>query len=75
MRAFERRDDEHVALGRAYGAFKRQFTLTHHPDDAKLTADLANGVLTVRIPKHPAAKARKITIGGGPDSGASALSG
>ncbi len=30
-----------------------------------MTADLADGVLTVRVPKLPKAKPRRIEIGGG----------
>lgn len=44
---------------RAYGSFLRSMRL---PDDADLeavTADFAKGVLTVRVPKRPEAKAEK----------------
>ena len=65
-RKFESKDDnEQVMLGRAYGAFSRAFPLPDALDEESLSADLAEGVLTVRIPKHPRAKARKIQIGSG----------
>ncbi len=64
-RRFEARPNEQVVLGRAYGAFQRSFTLPESLDDEKLSANLANGVLTVRIPKHPKAQPRRIPIGNG----------
>jgi HSP20 family protein len=64
-RRFERRDQEQVMLGRAYGSFRRAFTLPDGLDEENLVANLADGVLTVRIPKHPKAKPRKIQIGTG----------
>jgi HSP20 family protein len=67
-RRFERKEDEQVMLGRAYGTFKRAFTLPDYVDDAKLEAHLADGVLTIRIPRHAQAKPRKIQIGTGPSS-------
>jgi HSP20 family protein len=49
-------------LGRSYGPFARSFTLPDYVDIEKVSADLAHGVLTVRIPKLAAAKPRKIRI-------------
>src|SRR5579863_4353420 len=59
-RRFESREDERVMLGRAYGPFNRSLTLPDYLDDANLDAHLADGVLTIRIPKHAQAKPRKI---------------
>jgi HSP20 family protein len=67
-RRFEGKDDEQVMLGRAYGSFKRAFTLPDYVDDANLDAHLGDGVLTIRIPKHAKAKPRKIQIGNGSSS-------
>lgn len=67
-RRFEAKDNEQVMLGRAYGAFSRSFTLPDSLDDQNLTANLADGVLMVRIPKLAQAKPRKIQIGGGSDA-------
>jgi HSP20 family protein len=67
-RKFESREDEQVMLGRAYGAFKRAFTLPDYLDDTNLDAHLADGVLTIRIPKYAQAKPRKIQIGTGSSS-------
>ena len=62
-RAFESKPSEQVVLGRSYGSFTRSFTLPSSLDEEKLTADLADGVLTIRIPKHPKAKPLKVQIG------------
>jgi HSP20 family protein len=55
-------------LGRAYGSFSRSYTLPDALDDEKLAAQLADGVLTIRIPKLPKAQPRKIQIGGNADA-------
>jgi HSP20 family protein len=67
-RKFEAKEDEQVMLGRAYGSFTRSFTLPDYVDDTKLSAELADGVLMIRIPKQAKAKPRRIQIGGGQDS-------
>jgi HSP20 family protein len=64
-RRFDGGDKEQVMLGRAYGSFTRSYTLPDSLDDEKLSAELADGVLTIRIPKLPKAQPRKIQIGGG----------
>ena len=64
-RKFDGKENAQVMLGRAYGAFTRAFTLPDALDDDHLTANLADGVLTVRIPKQPKAQPRKIQIGSG----------
>lgn len=64
-RKFESREDEQVLLGRTYGNFSRAFTLPDLLDEDHLSAELADGVLTVKIPRHPKAKPRKIAINGG----------
>jgi HSP20 family protein len=65
-RRFDTKANEQVILGRTYGAFRRSFQLPDYLDEANLQAALADGVLTIRIPKHPQAKPRKIAIGSGP---------
>ena len=67
-RRFESRSGEQVMLGRAYGSFSRSYTLPDYLDDEKLAARLADGVLTIRIPKQAKAKPRKIQISNGHDS-------
>jgi HSP20 family protein len=67
-RKFEGKEDEQVMLGRAYGSFNRSYTLPEYVDDEKLAAHLADGVLTIRIPKQAKAKPRKIPISSGQES-------
>ncbi len=62
-RKFESKENERVLLGRAYGSFSCSYTLPEGVDDEKLTADLAQGVLTVTVPKHPETKPRRIAVG------------
>jgi HSP20 family protein len=64
-RQFDGKENEQVMLGRAYGTFSRTFTLPDSLDEDNLAANLADGVLTVRIPKQAKAKPRRIQIGGG----------
>ncbi len=49
---------------RMFGAFSRAFRLPKEADDSKLTARLADGVLTIEIPRKAQAetKSRKIDI-------------
>jgi len=65
VRKFEGKESEQVMLGRAYGSFNRSYTLPDSVDGENLTAHLADGVLTIRIPKHAKAKPKKIPITGG----------
>ncbi len=58
-------DKERVLLGRAYGSFTCSYTLPEGTDADNMTADLADGVLTVTIPRLPQAKPRRIAIGAG----------
>lgn len=62
-RRFDTHENEQVMLGRAYGTFSRSYTLPDALDDEKLAAQLADGVLTIRIPKLPKAQPRKIQVG------------
>jgi HSP20 family protein len=61
-RRFEGRKSEQIMLGRAYGAFRKSFTLPDYVDEEKLTATVADGVLAIRIPKHPKAQPKKIPV-------------
>jgi HSP20 family protein len=63
-RKFDSKEEDQVILGRAYGSFNRVFTLPDYLDDSNLAAQLTDGVLTLRIPRHAKAKPRKIQIGG-----------
>jgi HSP20 family protein len=64
-RKFDGSERQQVMLGRPYGAFSRAFTLPDALDEDNLSANLSDGVLTIRIPKHAKAKPRRIQIGGG----------
>lgn len=56
-------DGERAAFDeRAYGTFERRFTLGETADADKVSAALANGVLTVTVGKKAEAKPRKIAI-------------
>jgi len=66
-RRFDGKQTEQVMLGRTYGSFSRSFTLPEALDEDKLAAELADGVLTIRIPKAPKAQPRKIQIGAASD--------
>jgi len=67
-RRFESKETEQVMLGRPYGSFSHSYTLPEVLDEEKLAAELADGVLTVRIPRLPKAQPRKIHIGLGSQS-------
>lgn len=62
QRRYQGNGKDKVWLGRSYGSFSRSFTLPDTVDPEHLTADLADGVLTVRVGQQPKAKPRKITI-------------
>jgi len=47
---------------RPYGKFSRTVTLPDDIDGTRTTASLRNGVLTLTIPQHEAAKARRIEV-------------
>lgn len=68
-RTFEPKENEQVLLGRSYGSFARSFKVPDYMDSEKLTAELAHGVLTIRIPKQSHSAKRKIPIGGTHDPG------
>jgi len=67
-RRFDGRETQQLVLGRTYGSFSRSYTLPEALDEEKLAAELADGVLTVRIPKLPNAQPRKIQIAVGSDT-------
>jgi len=50
----------HVEVGRS--RYRRVFTLSREFDTEKLTADLRNGVLRLRIPKAEHAKPKRIEV-------------
>jgi HSP20 family protein len=59
----ERRGRYHVTE-RAYGRFERALPLPTEVDESRARADYRNGVLTVRVPKHPRVSSRRIPVRG-----------
>lgn len=53
---------ERVVAERTYGTFSRQLFLGDTLDTERLTADYADGVLTIRIPVAEQAKPRRIEV-------------
>ena len=62
-RHFERGENEKITRGRPHGPFAVSYSLPDSIEGERLTADLADGVLTIQVPKHPKAQPRKIPIG------------
>lgn len=50
------------ASERVHGAFERSVRLPEHLDAERIDASFTNGLLTVTVPKAPAAQPRKIAI-------------
>lgn len=44
------------------GNFSRRFSLSEEIDDSSITAQISNGVLTVRLPKAESKKPRRIEV-------------
>lgn len=53
-------DPTHVEVDRP--RYRRAFTLSKELDPAQVTAELAHGVLTLRIPKAAHAQPRRVTV-------------
>lgn len=60
----ERRGEQvhYHQVERGHGAFSRTFEFTDKVDVENVSADLANGVLTITLPKIPPAPRRKIDV-------------
>ena len=58
----EEKHEGYVRAERSYGAFSRSIALPDTVDAAKATAEAANGVLTLHLPKAEAAKPKKIDV-------------
>ncbi len=62
----ERQEGEtYYALERTYGSFTRTFTLPEGVDADHVSADLRDGVLTLKVPKKPEAQPKKIELKAG----------
>jgi HSP20 family protein len=55
--------ERYFALERGYGQFSRAFSLPDGTDGEHVTADVKDGVLTLRVPKKPEVQPRRINIG------------
>ena len=58
----EEKDEHYYRSERSYGAFTRAVRLPVTVDGSKVTATFKNGLLTVTLPKAPAAKGSAIPI-------------
>ncbi|HEX5528810.1 MAG TPA: Hsp20/alpha crystallin family protein, partial [Methylomirabilota bacterium] len=58
----EEKDERYHRVERSYGAFTRSVRLPVAVDASKVTASFKNGLLTVTLPKTPAAKGTMIPI-------------
>lgn len=57
----EKEADRHLSE-RRWGSFRRSLSLPTDVDPARITADFARGVLTLKLPKSPEARASEKTI-------------
>ncbi|MBI3455302.1 MAG: Hsp20/alpha crystallin family protein [Candidatus Rokubacteria bacterium] len=58
----EEKDEHYYRVERSYGAFARTVRLPVPVDGSKVTAAFKNGLLTITLPKTPAAKGTTIPI-------------
>jgi HSP20 family protein len=58
----EEKDERHHRVERSYGAFTRAVRLPVAVDAGKVNAAYKNGVLTITLPKTPAAKGTVIPV-------------
>ena len=63
-RKFEetKKEKDYKRVERYFGSFYRSIPLPPAADVGKVTAEAANGVLTVHVPKRPEAQPKKITV-------------
>jgi HSP20 family protein len=58
----EEKDEHYFRMERSYGGFVRSIRLPVPVDGSKVSATFKNGLLTVRLPKTPAAKGTTIPV-------------
>jgi HSP20 family protein len=49
-------------MERGHGEFSRSFVLPARVDAERISADLADGILTVTVPKNPESGPRRVTV-------------
>jgi HSP20 family protein len=54
--------DQYHQVERGHGEFCRTFLLPHAVSADGVTADLADGVLTITVPKSPADAPRRVVV-------------
>jgi len=58
----EHRDEKHHRVERAYGSFTRSFALPSDVEDGQIAADYKDGILSIRLPRTAAKKAKPIEV-------------
>ena len=58
----EEKDKKYHRIERAYGSFTRSFSVPDDADDAKVGAEIKDGVLTVRLAKSEKARPKSIEV-------------
>ena len=58
----EVKEESYRRIERTYGSFHRSFTLPNTVDAGRISADVKNGVLTVKLPFREEAKPRTINV-------------
>jgi len=58
----EQQNRRYHRIERSYGSFVRQFQIPTNIDGTAIDAQLADGILTLRLPKKAELKARKIEV-------------
>ena len=58
----EEKDEHYFRMERSYGGFVRSIRLPVPVDGSKVSATFKNGLLTVKLPKTPAAKGTTIPV-------------
>ena len=56
------KSDTYYCYERLYGTFTRAFTLPDGVDADKISAEMKNGVLTLKLPKRPEKQPKKINV-------------
>lgn len=58
----EEKEEHYYHCERRFGSFERSIELPSTADLEKVSADHANGVLTIHVPKHETAKPKRVQI-------------